>query len=41
MADTLADQQAAESAARRTDAELAAASGEGDRTAFGELVLRH
>jgi RNA polymerase sigma-70 factor (ECF subfamily) len=51
MSDTRADQQANPSAVssgpndvsalRRTDAELATASGRGDSTAFGELVLRH
>ena len=41
MSDTRADQRADEPAVRRTDAELAAASGKGDQAAFSELVLRH
>jgi RNA polymerase sigma-70 factor (ECF subfamily) len=41
MSDTRADQRADASAAPRTDAELAAAGGQGDPAAFGELVLRH
>jgi len=41
MSDTRADQQADAPAVKRTDAELAAASGRGDPAAFGELVLRH
>jgi RNA polymerase sigma-70 factor (ECF subfamily) len=41
MSDTRADQLADASAVRRTDAELAAAGGQGDPAAFGELVLRH
>ena len=41
MSDTSADQWANAAAAKRTDAELAAASGQGDPAAFGELVLRH
>ena len=41
MADARADQWADESGVKRTDAELAAASGQGDPAAFGELVSRH
>ena len=41
MSDTRADQWTHESAAKRSDAELAAAGGQGDAAAFGELVLRH
>jgi RNA polymerase sigma-70 factor (ECF subfamily) len=41
MSDTRADQRSGSSAARQTDAELAAACGQGDAAAFGELVLRH
>jgi RNA polymerase sigma-70 factor (ECF subfamily) len=41
MADMLADQWADLSAAKRTDAELATACGNGHPAAFGELVLRH
>jgi RNA polymerase sigma-70 factor (ECF subfamily) len=41
MAETRADQRENESAVKRTDAELAVASGLGDPEAFGELVLRH
>jgi RNA polymerase sigma-70 factor (ECF subfamily) len=41
MSDTRADQRADASAVQRTDAELAAAGGQGDAAAFGELVLRH
>ncbi len=41
MSDTRADQRADPSAVRQTDAELAAASGQGDSAAFGELVSRH
>ncbi len=41
MSDASADERAVPSALRLTDAELAAASGNGDPAAFGELVLRH
>jgi RNA polymerase sigma-70 factor (ECF subfamily) len=41
MSETLADQRADAPALQRTDAQLAAASGQGDAAAFGELVLRH
>ena len=41
MSDTLADERAHVSALKRTDAELATASGRGEAAAFGELVLRH
>jgi RNA polymerase sigma-70 factor (ECF subfamily) len=41
MSDARADERAVPSALRLTDAELAAASGNGDPAAFGELVLRH
>jgi RNA polymerase sigma-70 factor (ECF subfamily) len=41
MTEPGADEWAVPSARRQTDAELAAASGRGDRAAFGELVLRH
>jgi RNA polymerase sigma-70 factor (ECF subfamily) len=41
MSDSRADPHADGPAERRTDAELAAAGGQGDSAAFGELVLRH
>jgi RNA polymerase sigma-70 factor (ECF subfamily) len=41
MSDTRADQRSGSSAARQTDAELAAACGQGEAAAFGELVSRH
>jgi hypothetical protein len=41
MSDMRADEQALSSALRRSDADLATASGNGEPSAFGELVLRH
>jgi RNA polymerase sigma-70 factor (ECF subfamily) len=41
MSEARAGQQVNEAAVKRTDAELATASGQGDPAAFGELVLRH
>ena len=41
MSEALAGQPVNEAALKRTDAELATASGAGDPAAFGELVLRH
>jgi RNA polymerase sigma-70 factor (ECF subfamily) len=41
MSEVRAGQQVNEAAVKRTDAELATASGQGDPAAFGELVLRH